>query len=192
MIEFKSSQNLLIPNDFLSLQYLYNAAVQHTNQTTTRSPACSQGWSQVCHPLGQLLAYMVDNGVRFGALCSASKTFFVFFDGQNDEIGLVRIMEAYITAQRDFLKAWASFVQEARKSHYVRRKETQFSLPKDLWIKVTPPLQEDDQKEGSQVKINRRHQDGSDEPDGTSQSFEKTARCRRVRRKPGSVSEETF
>jgi hypothetical protein len=73
MIECKSSQKLLIPNDFNSLQSLYNAAVQH--QTETRSHARSQGWSQVCHPLGQLLAYMVDNG----ALCSASKTFFIFF-----------------------------------------------------------------------------------------------------------------
>jgi hypothetical protein len=80
MIECKGSQNLLIPNEFNSLQSLYNAAVH--DQAVTRSTARSQDWSQVCHSLGQLFAYMVDNGVRFGALSSASKTFFIFLRGK--------------------------------------------------------------------------------------------------------------
>jgi hypothetical protein len=168
MIECKSSQNMLIPNEFSSLESVYNAAVSHRMET--ESPARPQGWSQLCHPLGQLLAYMVDNGVRFGALCSASKTFFIFLEGQNNEIGLVRITEAYITAQRDFLKAWASFVQEART--YGSQEETKFSLPEN-WLKLTP-LKNEDQKEGCQIEIkrgsdsgpDRDNQDGSDKPDG--------------------------
>jgi hypothetical protein len=116
---------------------------------------------------------MVDNGVRFGALCSASKTFFVFFEGQGDEIGLVQITEAYITAQRNFLKAWASFVQEARSPTY-NQQNKKFLLQKDRWIEVTP-IQEDDQKEGCQVEIesgsdggpDHHHQDRSNKPDGS-------------------------
>ena len=64
------------------------------------------------------------------------------------EIGHVRITEAYITAQRDFLKAWASFVHEART--YGSQQETKFLLPENLWMRVAP-LKEEDQKEGSQV-----------------------------------------
>jgi len=92
IVEVKSSQNLLLPNQFDQLQNLYKTGV--ANQRERKSSARSQEWSQVCHPLGQLFAYMVDNNVRFGALCSASKTFFIFFDGKDDSIGTVRITNA--------------------------------------------------------------------------------------------------
>jgi len=62
---------------------------------------------------------MVDNGVRFGALCSASKTYFVYFDGEEANVGTARITEAYLTSQRDFLLTWACFVEQARSSQYV-------------------------------------------------------------------------
>jgi hypothetical protein len=77
MIECKSSHNLLVPNDFDKLQSRYNAAV--TQQMDEGNEEYSQDWSHICHPFGRLFAYMLDNGVRFGALCSASKTYFVFF-----------------------------------------------------------------------------------------------------------------
>jgi hypothetical protein len=171
MIECKSSHNLLLPNQFQQISTLYNVRVTH--QVETRSRARSKDWSQICHPLGQLFAYMVDNGVRFGALCSASKTFFVFFDGKGDDIGTVRITEACLTAGRNFLRSWASFVMEARKSEHVSEQRTAFSLPTtDVWL-AEPPLKSDVPEgtaegvvvSGSGVGPNREHRDGSDRLD---------------------------
>jgi hypothetical protein len=115
MYECKSSQNLLIPNECNSLQaLLYNAAVNH--QMETSSPKRSQGWPhQVCHPLGQLLAYMVDNGVRFGALCSASKTLLSFLTGktrQQDRTCSHHGILHYLAT--GLFEGLGSFVHEAR------------------------------------------------------------------------------
>jgi hypothetical protein len=148
MIECKSSHNLLIPNEFNSLQSLYNAAV--AQQSRDKSRERSKVWSHVCHPFGQLFGYMLDNGVRFGALCSASKTYFVWFDGEAEAIGIVRITEAYFTSQRDFLLAWASFVQEARLPEYVKEGNVKFSLPEE-WFDGTPIKEESET--GGRVEI---------------------------------------
>jgi hypothetical protein len=149
VVECKSSHNLLLPNEFEELKTIYDTAV--TDQTTHKSRERSTGWSHVCHPLGQLFGYMVDNAVRFGALCSASKTYFVFFYGKVEAIGMVRITEAYFTSQRNFLLAWASFVQEARLPEYVTTETVEFSLPEG-WIHVTP-LKEISETEEPRVGI---------------------------------------
>jgi hypothetical protein len=47
----------------------------------------------------------------------------------------------YRATQRDFLKAWASFVQEART--YGSKEETKLLLQEDLWFRVIPLKEED-------------------------------------------------
>jgi len=139
VMECKSSHNLLIPNEIHELKQRYENAVKHQMQSQSKDR--SSDWSHICHPFGQLLAYMLDNNVRFGALCSASKTFFVYFDGNGNDVETVRITEAYLTVQRGFFKAWASFAQEARDSRYVAE-ERQLRLPASGWLEETP-LRED-------------------------------------------------
>jgi len=70
VMECKSSHNLLIPNEIDKLKQRYENAVKH--QMQSQSKDCSSDWSHICHPLGQLFAYMLDYNVHFGALCSAS------------------------------------------------------------------------------------------------------------------------
>ena len=71
--ESKSTQNLLLPMMALDCKAAYDAAYAHGLSESERSPA----WSNVAHPIGQLLAYMVDNNHRYGALTSATRTYFV-------------------------------------------------------------------------------------------------------------------
>jgi hypothetical protein len=52
---------------------------------------------------------MVDNGTRFGALCSANKTDFVFLHEQMQ----VRVTGAWFTGHRSFMRAWACFIRLA-------------------------------------------------------------------------------
>jgi hypothetical protein len=149
VIECKSSHNMLLPNEFEKLKTMYDAAV--TDQTTQESRERSEGWSHICHPLGQLFGYMVDNAVRFGALCSASKTYFVFFDGEVENIGEVRITEARFTSDNDFLLAWASFVQEARLPAYDTKEMEKFQLPEE-WLNATP-IKDESEKEAPRLEI---------------------------------------
>ena len=71
--ESKSTQNLLLPMMAMDCKAAYDAAYAHGLSESERSPA----WSNVAHPIGQLLAYMVDNNHRYGALTSATRTYFV-------------------------------------------------------------------------------------------------------------------
>jgi hypothetical protein len=50
-----------------------------------------------------------------------------FFDGKDEDVGKVRVTEAYLTTQRDFLKAWASFLQESQGLSYKVKGELSFS-----------------------------------------------------------------
>jgi hypothetical protein len=61
VVEFKSTHNLLLPTTDAAVVKAYNEVII---QQSGRSPA----WSRVCHPIGQLLGYMVENGRRYGVL----------------------------------------------------------------------------------------------------------------------------
>ncbi|MGK3746011.1 MAG: hypothetical protein ACI90V_012872 [Bacillariaceae sp.] len=81
---------------------------------------------------------MIDNNIRFGALCSASKIYFVFFEGEGSTIETFRrITDAFLTTQRDYLKALASFSQEARQEKCFLDQNLNFTLCEDCW-NVTP------------------------------------------------------
>jgi hypothetical protein len=126
-VEIKSSHNLLVPNNFELLKERYETAF--TSQILNKKTARSQHWSQIGHPFAQLFGYMVDNRTRFGALCSASKTYFVFVDLD----GELRVTNAWLTVDRSFIKAWASFLRLADEYTYHDR----FTLP-TTWLKGTP------------------------------------------------------
>jgi hypothetical protein len=101
VIECKSSQNLLIPNDFGTLKARYEQSVAHQTQPANRSR--SKNWVHISDPFGQLFV------TRFGALCSARKTYFVLLDEQMQ----VRVTGAWFTEHRSFIRAWACFIRLA-------------------------------------------------------------------------------
>jgi hypothetical protein len=81
----------------------YNAAYKAViTDRGGRSPA----WSRVCHPIGQLLGYMVENGRRYGVLTSATRAYFLWIEGDG-ELAEVRISTPWFVDERDFLREWA-------------------------------------------------------------------------------------
>lgn len=99
--ECKSTHNLLLPSDGEVIVEKYKEAFRKviTNRER-RTPA----WSHMCHPLGHLLGCMVDNECQFGALTTATRTYFVHVSGSNSQ---VRVSNAYFIGEADYLRAWA-------------------------------------------------------------------------------------
>ena len=75
--ECKSTHNLLLPMTAEKCKTEYDQAYSLGASTYQRS----RGWSNVAHPIGQLLSYMVDNNHRCGALTSGTRTYFLKIQG---------------------------------------------------------------------------------------------------------------
>lgn len=95
---------------------------------------------------------MIDNNTRFGALCSASKTYFVFLDPGGD----LKVTNAWFTGHRLFIKSWASFFRLAREYNYTG----DISLPVG-WLEGTPI-----QKNASEAKPAAKPDDDDNNDDG--------------------------
>ena len=102
--ESKSTHNLLLPNDNRALLSKYRAAyktvVENERKQTTE-------WCHIAHPVAQLLTYMVDNGRRYGALTSATRTYFLFLEGNGNNMK-VKVSDAYLSGEETYLRAWSS------------------------------------------------------------------------------------
>ncbi len=94
--ECKSTQNLLLPMMAVDCKTAYDTAYAHGVSEMDRSPA----WSNVAHPIVQLLSYMVDNDHRYGALTSATRTYFVKIQVQPGEDNSANINEVTDTADK--------------------------------------------------------------------------------------------
>ena len=103
--EFKSTHNLPLPMTANGVASAYCKAYQ-TVIAGERGPRCPPEWARVCHPLGQLLGYLAENGCRYGALSSATRTYFVTIQGYGAD-ALVYISNAFFVGQANFLRAWA-------------------------------------------------------------------------------------
>ena len=68
--ECKSTHNLLLPMTADKCKEEYDSAYSHTN-------VFPKAWSNVAHPIGQLLFYLVDNRHCYGALTSGTRTYFI-------------------------------------------------------------------------------------------------------------------
>lgn len=97
----KSTHNLLRPVPAIKIVQTYNSeyiAVQvNQNGRTTR-------WNNVNHPLGQLLCYMLDNECSYGALTSATRTYFVRISDDAE----VFVSDAWFVGQENYLRTWAN------------------------------------------------------------------------------------
>jgi hypothetical protein len=96
VVEFKSTHNLPMPMTDAAVVEAYNAAYTAVMiQQSGRTPA----WSRVCHPIGQLLGYMVENGRRYGVLSSATRAYFLWIEGDG-ESAKVRISTPWFVGER--------------------------------------------------------------------------------------------
>ena len=73
----KSTHNLLLPMTAHACTRAYNCAYAYGANKNKRSIE----WSNVAHPIGQLLSYMVDNKHCYGALTSGTRTYFIKIQG---------------------------------------------------------------------------------------------------------------
>jgi len=103
VVEFRSTHNLPMPMTDTAVVEAYNAAYEEVIiQQGGRTPA----WSRVCHPIGQLLGYMVENGRRYGVLSSATRAYFLWIKGEG-QAAEVRISTPWFVGEPNFLRAWA-------------------------------------------------------------------------------------
>jgi hypothetical protein len=107
--ETKTTQNLTLPMTAALCVSRYEAAY---NEMETHRIRTTQ-WTNIAHPLGQLLGYLVDNSCRFGALTSGTRTYFccIANDADTSEDGntgkKVMITDAWYVGQHNYLRAWA-------------------------------------------------------------------------------------
>lgn len=158
IVEIKASHILLLPNTAEEIRERYNEAFQ--TQVETRSHERNTHWSRIAHPCGQLFGYMVDNRTPYGALCSASKTYFIkFYKGEDGKVR-VRVSRAWFTGERNFLRAWASFFREAEKDpNQLRGADMGLAVEGD-WEWRTP-LGEEPKTKSEGIQANQAH-DGND------------------------------
>jgi len=104
--ESNRTHNLLLPNGIKDLvrkyRKAYKAVIQEGNECTTE-------WSHIAHPLAQLVGYMVDNKKRYGALTSATRTYFIFLEGNGAKMK-ARVSDPYFIGESTYLRAWAYMV----------------------------------------------------------------------------------
>ena len=104
LAEFKSTHNLALPMSAANVCKTYNNAYQ---AVCMQGNDRTDGWSRVCHPLGQLLGYMADNSRRFGVLSSGTRSYFVRIRKRDDnDEEVVEISDAMFIGQENYLKAW--------------------------------------------------------------------------------------
>jgi hypothetical protein len=107
--ETKTTQNLTLPMTAPLCVRRYNAAYKTMKNRSIRTTH----WSNIAHPLGQLLGYLVDNSCRYGALTSGTRTYFICIadDPDTSEDGntgkKVMITDAWCVGQHNYLRAWA-------------------------------------------------------------------------------------
>ena len=103
IVEFKSTQNLLLSGTALEVVNKYKLAYDEVIEQEKKRTI---HWSLICHPIGQLLGYMVDSECRYGALTSATRTYFVQIKG-NEQEAEVRISKPFFPGEINYLRAWA-------------------------------------------------------------------------------------
>jgi hypothetical protein len=98
----KGTTNLLLLMLACECVAKYNAAYQLISQR------CSLEWANIVHPISHLVSYMVENKKRYGALTSATRTYFIYLNNISDSNECqVHISDAWFVGQENYLRAWA-------------------------------------------------------------------------------------
>jgi hypothetical protein len=100
-MEFKSTQNLLVPFQMDTIVFRYNQADEGKGTPI---------WSNIGQPLSQLFNYMIVNNSRCGVLSSGTRTYFLYVN----EEGTLLISDAWLVGKENYLRAWAYFFLVAR------------------------------------------------------------------------------
>jgi hypothetical protein len=113
VVEFKSTHDLLLPAAVADVVTLFNqyCTTARTEETIANSTA-GRVWTRIGHPVGQVVGYMENKQVTFGAVSSGTRTFFLCLKPHSD----LQISGPWLVGQPGYLKAWAYFANEAEQS----------------------------------------------------------------------------
>jgi len=138
MGETKTTHNLPLPMKAQEVAKQYNAARTDVDDMPEQEEPGTRplGWSQVGHPVSQILGYMILNNCRYGVLTCGSRTYFIHIQRrmENNEES-VQISDAWFVGEENYLRAWA-FLYVSSKSDNQPRLDTG-ALSKD-WLRFTP------------------------------------------------------
>lgn len=118
VVELKSSHNMLLPASAQEVADLYNEHCR-TARTNDISADAGRVWSRIGHPVGQTVGYMENKRVKFVAVSSGTRTFFLHLRTPcaHSLRGLavhdLYISGPWLVGQPNYLKAWAYFAHQA-------------------------------------------------------------------------------
>jgi hypothetical protein len=98
IVEIKATHKLAMSMTGLNVSNTYNEAYDIIYK---RRGGRTTSWSNVCHPIGQILGYMVENGRRYGALSTGTRTYFLHISG-NGASAQVHTSNAWLIGQAIF------------------------------------------------------------------------------------------
>lgn len=148
--EFKSTHNLTLPMTARSVCDAYNTAYLAVYE---EQAGHTKEWSRVCHPIGQLLGYLVDNKKRIGVLSSGTRSYFfkISQDKNGDEV--VQISDPMFVGQKGYLKAWVYV-------HWLTNNQGPELNPEALSWKITSKKSNTPPKKGSRNQPKRNAKGG--------------------------------
>ena len=126
IVEFKSTHNLPLPMSAATIATSYNKAFR---TVIIEQGGRSSTLSRVCHPIGQILGYMAENGRRYGVLSCATRSYFLKIEGQGAD-ARVFISDPFFVGQNNFLRAWAF-------AHSLAHQQVDSVVAKDLGWSIT-------------------------------------------------------
>jgi hypothetical protein len=154
--EAKATHSLRLPQEASDIMKQYKSALGGVRSIGERDTL----WSNVAHPLGQLFGYMRRNNCCYGALTSGSRTYFVRIEGLP---GKIRISDAWLVGQKNYLRAWAYILDKAY-TEPAMSVELQHSLDGLLW-QGTPGADDDDDEQEDDDDDDDKEQDSKDNDD---------------------------
>jgi len=160
-IEFKSTHNLLVPDNMNTISRRYNQAAKEilgkkgragpkkkkarTDRTAAKKkdqPTQEEAndvkrtvdWSNIAQPFAQTFGYMAGNHSRYGVLSSGTRTYFICV---NDD-AVPSISNAWRVGQEHYLRAWSYFFKVSRTADPLTDEQSK------QWEQGTPTKSPDD------------------------------------------------
>jgi hypothetical protein len=141
---FKATHNLLLPMHAIECVTKYNSALKEMStrdENSIEDPTLE--WSTTAQPLGQLIAYMVDNTMYYGSLTSGTHTYFVKIQSANvttttgyqPQLQLY-ISDAWFVGQVNYLRAWA-YMHHLGDINAQQQQQWVSLLPPASWMRST-------------------------------------------------------
>jgi hypothetical protein len=188
VVEIKSSHNMLLPASAQEVAEVYNEHCRTAARTNDISADAGRVWSRIGHPVGQTVGYMENKMVKFGAVSSGTRTFFLHLRTpcarslRGPTVHDLYISGPWLVGQPNYLQAWAYFAHQAESDAGAT-----WDVNTDAWFAGTPPKKKgkkDNDEDDSDVPPPAKKQKGkkSSKKAGHAQSGKRAGRSKTTQR----------